>query len=82
MWRRPRPRRCVKTPVVVFVAENVRRFFSVPATDTECLFLGARPGRSLTARDADVGVGTNARVPPPSVSELPGRRNEDVPVAS
>ena len=70
--------------------KNVRRGFRrrerealfLGARHRHCVFLGARPGRSLTARDADVGVGTNARVPPPSVSELPGRRNEDVPVAS
>ena len=60
MWRRPRPRRCVKTPVVVFVAENVRRFFSVPATDTECSSARGRDGRSRRGTPTSASARTRA----------------------
>ena len=61
MWRRPRPRRCVKTSVVVFVAENVmRRFFSVPATDTECSSARGRDGRSRRGTPTSASARTRA----------------------
>ena len=63
MWRdhvREAMRKNGKTSVVVFVAENVRRFSSVPATDTACSSARGRDGRSRRGTPTSASARTRA----------------------